>query len=70
MARTIFLAPDAAVAGEGSLTTLQQKQADLQRQIEELKGRKTATPPDQYAGELERLLLELARVSQQIRAKS
>jgi hypothetical protein len=70
MARTIYLGADAALAGNGTLTTLQQKKADLERQIEELKGRKATTPPDQYAGELERLLLELARVSQQIRAKS
>jgi hypothetical protein len=70
LARTIFLPADAAVSGDGSLTTLQQKKADLERQIEELKARKGTMPPDQYAGELERLLLELARVSQQIRAKS
>ena len=58
-----------------SLATLKQrglvqKQADLQSELEELKARKESTPADQYEVELEKLLVELARVSIQIRAKS
>ena len=40
------------------------------RQLEELKARKESTPPDQYDAELEKLLVEIARVAAQIRAKS
>lgn len=73
MARALYLDADdtaAEAAGDAALTTLQKARADLERQIDDLKGRKASMPPDQYAAELERLLLELARVSQQIRAKS
>ncbi len=72
LARTLYLDADAADAraGNPALTTLQKAKADLERQIEELKGRKASMTPEDYAAELERLLVELARVSQQIRAKS
>ena len=49
---------------------LQKRRAELEAQIEDLKGRKASLPPDQYEAELERLVLELARVAQQIRTKS
>jgi hypothetical protein len=72
LARAVYLDPDAAATAQGdaTLTTLQKAKADLERQIDELKGRKASTSPEAYAAELERLLLELARVSLQIRAKS
>jgi hypothetical protein len=72
LARAVYLEPDAASAVEGgaTLTALQKAKADLERQIEELKARKSGMAPDAYDAELERLLLELARVSQQIRTKS
>jgi hypothetical protein len=72
LARAVYLEPDAASAVEGgaTLTVLQKAKADLERRIEELKARKSAMAPDAYDAELERLLLELARVSQQIRTKS
>jgi hypothetical protein len=71
LARSTYLDADAAGdPGGAALTTLQTAKADLERQIEELKGRKASMAPDQYAAELERLLVDLARVSQQIRTKS
>ena len=71
LARTVYLDLDAAAGADGlALTALQKAKADLERQIEELKARKASMAPDQYDAELERLLLELARVSQQIRTKS
>jgi hypothetical protein len=71
MARTTYLEPDAATgAADAAVSALLKKQADLEAQVEVLKGRKASMPPEEYATELERLLLELARVSQQIRAKS
>jgi hypothetical protein len=71
LARAVYLDADAAAdAGDMPLATLQKAKADLERQIEDLKSRKASMAPDAYAAELERLLLELARVSQQIRTKS
>jgi hypothetical protein len=72
LARAVYLDPDpgASVGDGAALSTLQKAKADLERRIEELKGRKTSMSPDEYDPELERLLLELARISQQIRTKS
>jgi hypothetical protein len=71
LARAVYLDADAAAdAGDVPLAALQKAKADLERQIEDLKSRKASMAPDAYAAELERLLLELARVSQQIRTKS
>ena len=72
LARAVYLEPDAASAADGAatLTALQKAKADLERQIDELKARKSTMASDAYEAELERLLLELARVSQQIRTKS
>jgi hypothetical protein len=46
------------------------RRAELEAQLEELKARKESTPADQYDLELEKLLVEIARISAQIRAKS
>ena len=72
VARITYLQPDAALAlpADTELASLVQRQAELQGQLEALKARKESTPADQYDAELEKLLVELARVSIQIRAKS
>jgi hypothetical protein len=72
VARVTYLQPDAVLTlpSDTTVAALVQRQADLQVQLEELKARKESTPADQYDAELERLLVELARVSIQIRAKS
>jgi hypothetical protein len=71
LARATFLdAPVEPVATDPELARLVERRTLLERQIEELKARKAAMPPEEYARELERLLLELARVSREIRAKS
>jgi hypothetical protein len=72
VARVTYVQPDAILAlpSDASLATLVQRQAELQSQLENLKARKESTPADQYDAELEKLLVELARVSIQIRAKS
>jgi hypothetical protein len=46
------------------------RRAELETQLEELKARKESTPPDRYDADLEKLLVEIARISAQIRAKS
>jgi len=71
-ARVTYLAPDAVLAlpSDATQAALVKRRADLERQVEELKARKESTPPDQYDAELEKLLVEIARISQQLRAKS
>jgi len=46
------------------------RRAELEAQLEELKARKESTPPDQYDAELEKLLVDIARVGIQLRTKS
>jgi hypothetical protein len=71
VARVTFLEPEAAaLPANTTIGALQKRRAELEAQIEDLKGRKASLPPDQYEAELERLVLELARVAQQIRTKS
>jgi hypothetical protein len=72
VARVTYVQPDAVLAlpTDSSLAALVQRQAELQSQLEALKARKESTPADQYDAELERLLVELARISIQIRSKS
>ena len=57
-------------AGDSAVAALLKRRDDLEAQLETLKARKDSMPPDQYETELERILLELAKLSRQIRAKS
>jgi hypothetical protein len=72
VARVTYLAPDAVLAlpSDATQAALVKRRADLERQVEELKARKESTPSDQYDAELEKLLVEIARISRQLRAKS
>jgi hypothetical protein len=72
VARVTYLEPDAALVlpADTAQALLVRRRAALESQLEELKARKESMPPDQYAAELERLLVEIARLSQQIRTKS
>jgi hypothetical protein len=72
IARITYLQPDAVLTlpSDTALAGLVQRQAELQADLEALKARKESTPAEQYDAELEKLLVELARVSIQIRAKS
>jgi hypothetical protein len=72
VARITYLDPDAVLTlpSDTALAALVKRQAELQAAFEELKARKESTPAEQYEAELERLLIDLARVSIQIRAKS
>ncbi len=67
-----YLEPDPAsvLPGDSPVTVLMRRRAELEAELEQLKSRKTTMNDDQYEAELERLLLEIARISQQIRAKS
>jgi hypothetical protein len=71
-ARVTYLEPDAALVlpADTALAGLMRRRAELETQLEELKARKESTPPDRYDADLEKLLVEIARISVQIRAKS
>jgi hypothetical protein len=72
VARVTYVQPDAVLTlpSDSSLAALVQRQAELQAQLDALKARKESTPADQYDAELEKLLVDLARISIQIRARS
>lgn len=63
-------AEPAAVANNPELAALMRQQRSLEAQAEELKLRKGDMPAAEWQAEYEKLMLELARVSQQIRQKS
>lgn len=71
LARSTYI--DGGVAGEASDSTidlLKKKQAELLVRVNALKAKKASMPPDQYNREFESLMIDLARVSQQIRMKA
>jgi hypothetical protein len=71
LARTIYLdAPPNARTSDAQLVDLERQRRTIETQIEELKARKGEIPEPQYAAELEKLLLQLARIARQIRARS
>jgi hypothetical protein len=69
VARNMFLQP-VGVPPEVARRALTARQSALEAEIEALKARRPSIPPDAYQAELERLLLELARVSAELRSKS
>lgn len=60
--------PGAAPTDEVLLKLLQRK-TTLEAEVEELRIRRIFLPPDEYAAEFERLMIELARVSRGLRAR-
>ena len=72
VAQATYLQPDAPVmvAGDPELTGLLRRRAALEAQVERLKETKPQLTPGEYDAQLESLLLELARIDRQIRAKS
>ncbi len=63
-------AEPAAVASNPELAALVKRQRGLEAQAEELKRKKGDMPPAEWQAEYEQLMLELARVSQEIRKRS
>ena len=72
IARVTYLEPDAALTlpADTAVAGLMRRRAELETQLEALKARKESTPLDRYDADLEKLLVEIARISAQIRAKS
>jgi len=69
LARSTFLEPDVPVAASGNaaLAQLYERRADVEARLERLKAEKADWTPEQYEKQLESLLLELARIDQQLR---
>ncbi|HMF98860.1 MAG TPA: hypothetical protein VKE96_31385 [Vicinamibacterales bacterium] len=72
LARVTYLQPEPPLAlpADGAKAALVRRRAELESQLEELKARKENMPPDQYEAELEKLLIEIARIGAQLRTKS
>src|SRR5262249_2220238 len=54
---------------DAAQSPLLERRADLSRQIDALKARRSEMPPAQYDAEMERLLLELAQVDSSLRGR-
>jgi hypothetical protein len=72
IAQVTYLQPEPPIAetGDSRLTALLRRRADVQSQLEQLRARKPNMLPDDYETELEKVLLELARIDRQIRSRS
>jgi hypothetical protein len=71
VARTIYLDPDpSSLTTDAAVADLQRQRLALERQLEELKARRPALSEAQYQAELEKILVELARIAQEIRKQS
>ena len=69
LAKTTFLdPPPAATSANAAVAALEKRRITLEAEIEQLKGRKGEMPAGQYEEEFERLAIELAKVSAQIRS--
>jgi hypothetical protein len=64
LARTVYLAPEMPGTGDPELV---RRLAALQRQLDDLRSRKAVSPnPTPFDAEIETLLLEIAKISQQL----
>ena len=72
LARITYVEPEPPLVlpADATQAALVRRRAELDAQLEELKARKESTQPDQYDAELEKLLIEIARVGAQLRSKS
>ena len=71
LARTIFLDPDRTPAhADGEMAALERQRAVLQLQLDDLRNRKESMSDEQYQQELERLLVQIARIDRQLRERS
>jgi hypothetical protein len=71
VARGIFLDPEPTASnGDAVLAGLQKRRQAVTEEIEALKGKKDTLTSEQYEAELEKLAVELARISRVIRSRS
>ncbi|HKB14376.1 MAG TPA: hypothetical protein VKD69_27110 [Vicinamibacterales bacterium] len=72
LARVTYLQPEPPLVlpADAAQAALVRRRAELEAQLEELKARKENMSPEQYDLELEKVLIEIARVGAQLRTKS
>jgi hypothetical protein len=72
LARITYVQPEPPLAlpSDSAQAALVRRRAELEAQLEELKARKENMPEDHYDAELEKILVEIARVGAQLRTKS
>jgi hypothetical protein len=72
LARITYVQPEPPLAlpSDSAQAALVRRRAELAAQLEELKARKEHMAEDQYDAELEKILIEIARVGAQLRTKS
>lgn len=71
LARATYLdAEPGTITADVALAGLYRRRAGLETQLEELKSRKGSMAAEEYEQQLERILVELARVARQIRQRS
>jgi hypothetical protein len=69
LAKTTFLdPPPAATSDNAEIAALEKRRIAIETEIEQLKARKGQMPAGQYEEEFERLAIELAKISAQIRS--
>lgn len=71
LARTVYFdsIPQMQAGGDAELAQLFSERMRLEGEIGQLKGRKEQMKPEEYESELEKLLVELAKINQKIKAK-
>jgi hypothetical protein len=68
VARAVFIAPEAPESTNAADAPLLKRRAELERQLDDLRLRKASSPdPERYDAEIEKLLLEIAQISRQLR---
>jgi hypothetical protein len=70
LAATIFLDARAPAPADSTLAALEARRDSLEREVVQLRARKATLPAAEYERRLEALLLELARVSRDLRGRS
>ncbi len=71
LARTVHLdAEPGSVSADVAIAALERQRTALETQLEELKGRRASMSDAEYQAELERILVQIARIAQQIRQRS
>ena len=71
LARSLHLDADpGTVSADVAIAALERQRAALEAQLDDLKGRRASMSDADYQAELEKILVQLARVAQQIRQRS
>jgi hypothetical protein len=71
LARTLYLDPEPGTQStDVAIAALERQRAALEAQLEDLKSRKDSMSDAEYQAELEKILVQLAKVAQQLRQRS